>query len=44
MGFLVLYLRAGAPSGPLRTIAIVDAATLLPLALVVLAAWRPQAA
>ena len=44
IGFLALYLRAGAPSGPLRTIAIVDAATLLPLALVVVAAWRPQAA
>lgn len=43
IGFLVLYLRAGAPSGPLRTIAIVDIAALLPLAYVVLAAWRPQA-
>jgi hypothetical protein len=44
IGFLVLYLRAGAPSGPLRTIAIVDAAALLPLAFVLVAAWRPQAA
>jgi hypothetical protein len=44
IGFLVLYLRAGAPSGPLRTIAIVDAVALLPLAFVIVAAWRPQAA
>jgi hypothetical protein len=44
IGFLVLYLRAGAPSGPLRTIAIVDAAALLPLAFVLVAAWRHQAA
>ncbi len=44
IGFLVLSLRAGAPSGLLRTIAIVDAAVLLPLALVVVAALRPQAA
>ncbi|MFN9091535.1 MAG: hypothetical protein ACK5V0_08590 [Alphaproteobacteria bacterium] len=44
IGFLVLYLRAGAPSGPLRTIAIVDAAALLPLAFVIVAAWRPQVA
>jgi hypothetical protein len=44
IGFLVLSLRAGAPSGLLRTIAIVDAAALLPLALVVVAALRPQAA
>jgi hypothetical protein len=43
-GFLGLSLRAGAPSGPLRTLAIVDAAALLPLALVVVAALRPQAA
>jgi hypothetical protein len=44
IGFLVLYLRTGAPSGPLRTIAVVDAVALLPLAFVVVAAWRPQAA
>jgi len=44
IGFLVLYLWAGAPSGPLRTIAILDAAALLPLAFVLVAAWRPQAA
>ncbi len=44
IGFLVIYLRAGAPSGPLRKIAIVDAAALLPLAFVVVAAWRRQAA
>lgn len=44
IGFLVLYLRSGTPSGPLRTIAIVDAAALLPLAFVTMAAWRPHAA
>ena len=40
IGFLVLYMRAGAPTGPLQTIAIVDAAALLPLAFVVVAGWR----
>jgi hypothetical protein len=44
IGFLVLYVRAGAPPGPLRKIAIVDAAALLPLAFVIAAAWRRQAA
>jgi len=44
IGFLFLYFQAGAPSGPLQKIAIVDAAVLLPLALVIVAAWRPQAA
>ena len=40
IGFLALYLRAGAPPGPLRTIAIADAVALLPLAVVLYAAWR----
>jgi hypothetical protein len=39
IGFLVLYMRAGAPAGKLRTIAIVDAAALAPLALVLWSAW-----
>lgn len=43
IGFLLLYLQAGAPSGPLRKIAIVDAVALLPLALVIVAAWQPKA-
>lgn len=40
IGFLFVYLRAGAPAGPLRTIAVADAAALIPLAFVTLAAWR----
>ena len=44
IGFLGLSLRPGAPSGPLRTLAIVDAAALLQLALVTMSAWRPQSA
>jgi len=40
VGFLAVYARAGLPPGPLRTIAGVDAAALLPLALVTFAAWR----
>jgi hypothetical protein len=39
-GFLAIYAAAGAPPGPLRTIALADALALLPLSLVVLAAWR----
>jgi hypothetical protein len=39
-GFLIVYLRAGAPAGPLRGIALVDAAALLPLGVVTVAAWR----
>ena len=42
IGFLVLYLRAGAPAGSLRTIAIMDAIALIPLALVLFDAWRPD--
>ena len=40
IGFLLVYLGAGAPEGPLRTIALVDALALLPLALVAYDAWR----
>jgi hypothetical protein len=43
VGFLALYLRAGLPAGPLRTIAIVDAVGLTPLALVLWSAWRGPA-
>jgi hypothetical protein len=44
IGFLVVYLRAGAPAGPLRRVAIVDAAALLPLAWVAFEAWRRREA
>lgn len=44
VGFLAVYARAGFPTGPLRTIALADAVALAPLALVLVAAWRPQAA
>lgn len=44
IGFLTVYLRAGAPTGALRTIALVDAVGLLPLAVVLFMAWRPAAA
>jgi hypothetical protein len=40
VSFLVLYVRAGAPDGPLRRVALVDGAALLPLALVLVGAWR----
>ena len=40
IGFLILFVRAGLPTGSLRTIAIVDAFGLLPLAFVAFAAWR----
>jgi hypothetical protein len=43
-GFLILYIAAGAPPGPLRRIALVDAAALAPLAWVLLQAWGPRAA
>lgn len=39
VGFLTVYLRAGAPSGALRTIALIDAIALAPLALVLWTAW-----
>lgn len=38
--FLYVYVRAGMPEGALRTIAIMDAIALAPLALVIWAAWR----
>ncbi len=41
VSFLVLYVRAGAPAGPLRTVALVDAAALAPLLLTLWATWRP---
>lgn len=40
IGFLIIFALAGAPSGPLRQIAIVDAVALLPLAIVIISAWR----
>jgi hypothetical protein len=40
-GFLLVYVLAGAPEGPLRAIAMVDAVVLLPLAFVTWRAWRP---
>ena len=42
VGFLILYARAGFPAGPLRRIALVDAAALAPLAVVLVDAWRPR--
>lgn len=40
IGFLVLYLGAKLPKGPLRPIAIVDTIALAPLAVVIIDAWR----
>jgi hypothetical protein len=40
ISFLIVYVGAGAPEGPLRSIALVDAGALLPLALVCWSAWR----
>ena len=40
VGFLAVYASAGLPAGPLRDIAVVDAIALLPLAAIVVAAWR----
>ena len=39
VAFLAVYAMAGAPQGPLRTIAVVDALALLPLAYVTWSAW-----
>ena len=39
LGFLVLYLRAGAPKNSLRKIAVIDAIGLLPLGWVLVQAW-----
>jgi hypothetical protein len=41
LSYLILYLRAGLPEGPLRTIAAVDAFAIGPLLLVAWSAWRP---
>ena len=41
LGFLLLYVRAGLPDGPLRTIALVDAFAVAPLLFVAWSAWRP---
>jgi hypothetical protein len=43
-GFLWLFVAAGSPRGALRTIAIVDAIAMVPLAWILLQAWRPSAA
>ena len=43
LSYLVLYVRAGLPEGPLRTIAAVDGFALVPLLLVTWSAWRPEA-
>lgn len=43
LGFLVIYARAGAPPGALRTVALVDLAALVPLAWVLVTAWMPRA-
>ena len=39
IGFLVVYVSAGAEAGPLRRIAVADAVGLLPLAFVAWRAW-----
>ena len=39
IGFLVVYAAAGAPKGPLRSVALVDALALIPLAAVCADAW-----
>ncbi|MGZ8285398.1 MAG: hypothetical protein ACXW27_17080 [Allosphingosinicella sp.] len=41
LSYLLLYIRAGLPGGPLRTIAAVDTFALAPLLLVAWSAWRP---
>ena len=41
IGFLLVYVTAGSPKGPLRTIALADALALLPLAYVTWKAWQP---
>ena len=40
ISFLIIYARAGMPSGPLRTIALTDLWGLLPLFWVAVQAWR----
>ena len=41
ISYLILYIRAGLPEGPLRTIAAADAFALAPLLFVTWSAWRP---
>jgi hypothetical protein len=43
IGFLIVYAKAKFPDGALRTVALVDLFALIPLALVLFAAWRPRA-
>jgi len=40
VSFLILYARAGLPSGPLKKIAMADAVGLIPLIFVIWQAWR----
>lgn len=44
VGYLLLYWRAGMPTGPLRVVALVDLLGLAPLAFALWSAWRRQAA
>jgi len=39
VGYLVVYVQAGFPTGPLRQIALVDLAGLIPLAFAAFMAW-----
>ena len=42
IGYLIVYARAGSPSGALQTVARVDLFALAPLAVVLYDAWRPS--
>ena len=44
LAFLIVYAQAGMPPGPLRTVALVDAAALAPLLWVMFQALRAPAA
>jgi hypothetical protein len=39
IGFLIVYSASGAPKGPLRNVALVDAVAIIPLAIVCADAW-----
>ncbi|MBI1392734.1 MAG: hypothetical protein GC152_08340 [Alphaproteobacteria bacterium] len=39
IGFLLVYVRAGMPSGPLKSIAIADLIALAPLCVILFDAW-----
>jgi hypothetical protein len=41
LSYLILYIRAGFPQGPLRTIAAADTFALAPLLFATWSAWRP---